>query len=448
MTELIRHYTNILQAAGLVAKEDGSVLKSDERYFVKGKPLMLPLPEVLRRGDVGEKLIFHPFAEAAAKGESDVLEDLRGRFALQLNITTAKLIAFFLQLGTGATKVTLDPEQLKVMAVVKSVGEKEARDLLSVIKATTKGDGKRTPLIKLYLSRRPNHAGKVKYYRTCVVTFPLYQAAKDELAQKTKDYNLLGVSINKKGLESLCRLMEFIFPGIDQDSEAYNQGSTSQIAPFADALFRGVGGIIATLNEKVDLYKDVSEVDALRMASSWLDVLDCMDDLFTEINRIPLQPNADGKARVSDVQTADLAVRPTAATAAPQQVTQPGQVNITSAPVMAPQYAAAPQAAATAEPEPEFIHTPQGLRRNPNFLRPAMVGGIGMGPVNKLDPYANGVMLPSNTAVLPPTNMYGNAAFAPNMYGMQQQQSVYGMQQQPMTMPGTGGMHRLPGLHI
>ena len=70
MTELIRHYTNILQAAGLVAKEDGSVLKSDERYFVKGKPLMLPLPEVLRRGDVGEKLIFHPFAEAAAKGES------------------------------------------------------------------------------------------------------------------------------------------------------------------------------------------------------------------------------------------------------------------------------------------------------------------------------------------------------------------------------------------
>ena len=68
-----------------------------------------------------------------------------------------------------------------------------------------------------------------------------------------------------------------------------------------------------------------------------------------------------------------------------------------------------------------------------------MVGGIGMGPVNKLDPYANGVMLPSNTAMLPPTNMYGNAAFAPNMYGMQQQ---------PMTMPGTGGMHRLPGLHI
>lgn len=44
---------------------------------------MIPIPEVLKRGDVSEKLIFHPFAEAAAKGESDVVEDLRGRFALQ-----------------------------------------------------------------------------------------------------------------------------------------------------------------------------------------------------------------------------------------------------------------------------------------------------------------------------------------------------------------------------
>lgn len=447
MTELIRRYTDVLQAAGLTVKDDGSVFKGEERYFIKGKPLMLPLTDVLKRSDVGEKLIFHPFSEAAAKGESDTLEDLRGRFALQLNVATSKLIAFFLKLGSGETKIALDPEQIKVMKVVKNVGEKEVRDILSVLKATAKGEGKRTPLVKLYLSRRPNQVGNTKYLRTCVVTFPLYQAAKQELAEKTKGYELLGVSINEKALKSLCHLIEFIYPGIDKDAEAYNQGSTNQIAPFADALLRGVGGLYSIFNEKVNLYKEISEVGALQLPTSWIDVVDCMDELFTEINRIPLQPNADGKARVAEVQTADLAVRGPAAqpvVAAPAQQTATPQVNITAAPQMQHVAAPPPVAAAPAGPEPEYIKGPTGLlMRNPNYLRPAVVGGYGPGVSNKLDPYGSGVLMPANTSVMPMPSMMNQGMFSANLpqpgmgmgYGVPQAQS-----------PAMGGLHRLPGL--
>lgn len=420
MSQLIEAYTSMLTASGLTVKEDGSVFKKDERYFIKGKPLMLPLPAVLNRSDVGDKLIFHPLSEAAAKGESDVLEDLRGRFMLELNKATAKLIAFFLQLGLGTTKIKLDPEQMKVMKVVKDVSEKEARDILSVITNTTRGEGKRTPLLRLYLSRRPQTVGKTKYYRTGIVTFPLYEAAKEEL-KKDKGFELLGVKINKKGLESLCRLMEFIYPGIDQDPEVYNQGSTSQIAPFADAMVRTVGGLYSIFNEKVDLYKTVSEVDALRLPTSWVDVADTMDDMFGEIQAIPLQPNADGKARVSDMQTADLAVRPQAHRPEPAPSATP-QVQVTPAPSMAygtthqPAAAPAPQQGA----EPMYIRDAHGVRRNPNYMRPAMVGAV-PGQAGAFDPYGSHVLLPASTSVIPPQPAY-NPYNAP--FGAPQQQPM------------------------
>lgn len=439
MSQLIEIYTSILQAAGLTAKEDGSVFKKDERYFIKGKPLYLPLGSVLSRSDASEKIIFHPLAEAAAKGESDVLEELRHRLMLTQNIATSKLIAFFLQLGVGNNKISLDPEQLKIMPVVKQVGEKEVRDILDFIKATTRGEGKKTPLIKLYLSRRPTTVGNVKYHRTGIVTFPLYQAAKDELAGKEKGYELLGVKTNKKSLESFLRLMEFIYPGIDKDPEHYNAGSVSQIAPFADCMIRAVGGLASTFNEKVDLYKDVSEVEALRLPTSWIDVVDQMDDLFNEIRAIPLQPNADGKARLSDVQTAELSVRPATPQPAVTQSMQP-EVHVTAAPSMATPHSTLhqqQQQQPAQAVEPEYISDANGVRLNPRYLRPVTAGGM-PGMTSPYDPYSTHVVLPVGTTIAPPVNPY-QAAFVP---------SHNPFQATSFTTPGAYGNPggRLPGL--
>lgn len=37
MSELIRNYTAVLKAAGLDVKDDGSVFKGDERFFISSR---------------------------------------------------------------------------------------------------------------------------------------------------------------------------------------------------------------------------------------------------------------------------------------------------------------------------------------------------------------------------------------------------------------------------
>lgn len=419
MSLLINTYKDICKVAGLQVKEDGSVFHNDKRYFVKSKPLYLPLPSVLADPSVSEKLIFHPLAEAAAKGESDVLEDLRNRMTETLKMSLARLFAFYTALGVGELKAALDPMQAPVMQVTKEISEKEAKDIMAVVAATAKGEGRKTPLIKIYLNRRGGGVEGKRFHRTAVVTFPLYQAAKLELKSKDKGYNLLGVSINKKGLNSLCRIMEFIFPQITEEEggagvlTGYNAGGFSLTAPFCDALFRAVGGLAATINENIKLFQEIEpSLKKLLVDEGWADVVENMDSMYNEISQIPVQPNADGKARVSDVQTAVLGAQPQQAAAAPAPAAgmQP-QVHVPNAPAPQQQYVQPVAAAPVAAPvEPEFITTPYGVKRNPKFL-PAMTlggGGFGMAPPagQVPDPFAvNHALLPRSSVQLTPQQL-------------------------------------------
>lgn len=407
MSQLIETYKGVLKAMDLTVKDDGSVFKKEDRYFIKGKPLYVPLQSVLGSADVSDKIIFHPLGEAAAKGESDVVEDMRLQMVARLNAQVAKFINFFSMLGVGAVKANLDPEQSKILSVIKDVTEKEQRDYLQLFRATTRGEGKKTPLIKIYLSRVNGSADGKKFTRKAVVTFPLYALAKKELESKEKSHTLLGVTLSKKGVQSLVRMMEFIFPSIAEEG-AYNQGGFSVIAPFCDALFRAVGGMVATLNEKSELFETVDDTCPAAMSENWADVVDVLDSLFNEISMIPVQPNADGKARVSDLQNASLSVAAPAAPAVnaapvhavPHQAQQP-QFAVPASPQVHPSHYAQPAPQPQyQQPQaiPEFITNPDGsVRRNPAFSQMVAYPGHGMPQQRAADPWTTAPMLPSNS---------------------------------------------------
>lgn len=422
MSQLMTVYSQILAAVGLTVKEDGSVFDKNKQYLVRGKPLVLPLDSVLRSPDVREKLVFHPFGEAAAKGESHVIEDMRVRMTGKINYNVSRLVALMCCLGRGDIKKQVDALQLEALASVKDVGEKENRDIVEILKATTRGEGKRTPLVKIYLHK---HGKKVDHKsnerrssRTAAVTFPLYDVVKHELESKTKGYTLLGVKTNEKTLKSLLSILEFIFPNIGE-KEAYYAYGYSQVSPFCDALFRAVGNLITCINERFDMFKDTSEVGIEKMPETWAEVVDLLDGLYNEICLIPVQPNADGLATHTDMQTAVL----NAATQAPVEPTPAPAgapaLAVSSAPAV-PAYTTPTQAPApaTATQEPEWIVVNGAMRRNPNYRAPVVMGGYTAPMQNSLDPYNAPTMLPSSAGhVQQAVNQYGRPVYVAPVNG-------------------------------
>lgn len=447
MSRLIESYTELLKGARLKVRPDGSVVNAkDNVHFIKGKPLVLPLESVLKSEDINDKIVFHPLAESASKGESDVLSDLRQRLTYNVNLSTSQLIAFFLQLAVGEIKYPLDPQQMKVMKLLKGVETKVHKDILQFMTATTRGEGKKTPLVKVYLSRKPTKIDGVTYSRTGVVTFPLYSLVCEELSTKTKGFSVLGVSTNKSALETFKKVFEYIFPGLDKNPEAYNIASANTIAPYADALIRTILNLCSTINEQVRLFKDVDPiVQSIELKEEWACIVDDIDALFPEIQRIPLQPNADGKSRLSDVRNDELATRiespqPEIAPQAQPQVQvrqQAQQTPVQQAPTQAP-----------SAQEPEFIITPEGKRApNPKFLRPVTPGvGFGMGNPNVIDPYLAPAAVPSRMVNLSQEQMYTTVpgGMVQPQTQMPQQVVPYGGMSSPM-YPTSGQPAMYPG---
>lgn len=436
MSQLMTVYSQILAAVGLTVKEDGSVFDKNKQYLVRGKPLVLPLDNVLRSPDVREKLVFHPLGEAAAKGESHVIEDMRVRMTGKINYNVSRLVALMCCLGRGDIKNKLDAVQLEALASVKDVGEKENRDIVEILKATTRGEGKRTPLVKIYLHK---HGKKVDHKsnerrssRTAAVTFPLYDAAKHELESKTKGYTLLGVKTNEKALKSLISILEFIFPNIGE-KEAYYAYGYSQVSPFCDALFRATGNLITCINERYEMFMDNVDVDAEKMPETWAEVVDLIDGLYNEICLIPVQPNADGLAASIDMQTGVMnAATPAPVTPAVAPAGAPA-LAVSAAPA-APTYTQPAPAAQAVAPtqEPEWVIVNGAMRRNPNYRAPVVVGGYTAPVQNAYDPYTSPTLLPSTAGVVQQTNQYGQPVYVNPIAGGHVQPVVAGGYSQPV----------------
>jgi hypothetical protein len=121
--------------------------------------------------------------------------------------------------------------------------------------------------------------------------------------------------------------MKFIFPEIDVP-EAYNYGSSSNTAPYLDALMKTSLKIVMRLADLCELYKPFIKGlgdEDLIFDSDWVEAFDNLDALRAEIRQIPMQAGNEGKAAVE-----------AAAPAVAQAPVAPGQL---AAPAALPQAA-------------------------------------------------------------------------------------------------------------
>lgn len=307
MGTLLTHYENLLGLAALTSTSDGVVRRKTRKeekvnnLFVQGKPVVMPIYEQLNSPTISERLVFHPFAESSSKGESILVAELRTRFAANLGLSLMSFIMKCVEFGASkAEHRKLNPIQSEMLDCVRKIDEKDAAAIADFFVRLLKMPDKRNAaLIQIYLSRHGQVAGK-EYARAGIVGFPLYKLVCEEL-EKTKDRSIEGIKMSEKNLRYIKDLYEYVFPELKTNSEAYNRGSDSDIAPYMDALMRTTAAVQGAINERIRLFESVFKDDLTPIPEDWIDSIDALPDLLPEIRKIRVQPGGDGNERVADV---------------------------------------------------------------------------------------------------------------------------------------------------
>jgi hypothetical protein len=374
---LLDIYRAILGAGWLAADAEGyisMVAPSGEKKpaMIKGKRLVLPTPEHLKNPDWSDRVPFHPLFENILHGESEVLEKFRQAINIRMNTTIGTICVGLLRLATSTGEHSkLKPEQTEFLSKVKNADEKTLdamHKLLTAMPATQM----QKQFVSIYLKRGGSLAGK-KHARVGVVSFPLY---KELLKGEDEVY---GVKLRKKDLTTLVNLLEYIFPGIEDDG-TYSRPSDSKQAPFLDALMHAVAALADPINGVLELFKKplgLGEFDEFLFSSDWIEAFDNVDALAPEARSIPMLSGNDGHA-----------LAPTATAAAPAATTAaapaPATAGVWQPPVhRPPAYQFQPPAAAPAV-SAAAAFTGRGndletlIRSNPVLSQQA--GAMGYGP--------------------------------------------------------------------
>lgn len=305
MSKLIEFYKQIITLGGLTSDKAGlvSAVIQDESvpFTVKGKRLALPLKENLGKTD--DLVIFHPLSENFLRGESDVMQRYRSAINTRLNYVIGCMMEELLTLITSPGEhQKLTPDQSEVLSVAHEADEGTLTRFTGLLKAMGVGD-KEKSFVNIYLKKTATIRGKV-YKRGAIVTFPFYK----ELLNKEK--NIYGVGLRIKDREAIQKLLEFMIPGIG-DEESYNKGSSGDISPFLESLLKGVIGVAANINSIAETYKDfLALYDSYVYNAEWVDTLEKIHELETEIRLVPMQAGNEGSVMATQQSTAPLAVAP------------------------------------------------------------------------------------------------------------------------------------------
>lgn len=294
--KLLELYESILKAACLSVDNDGFVsvkLQNDNSpSMVNGKRLALPTQKHLANPQPDSKMLFHPLAENIMRGESEVITKLRHSFNVRFNFTFAALGQSLLQIASSvAEHHKLTPEQSEVLSALKDADETTAINFSKIMINSIKNDPGKA-FVNIYL-KRGGKIGDKKYARIGVVSFPFYEQLQN------KDEDVCGVKLRVKDRATLKALCEYIFPAI-KNTEAYNAGSDSQIAPFLEALMKTVKCLAMCFNDIFDLFnKHIDGYEELVFNSDWVEGLDNLPSMMGEIRMIPIQAGNEGSTKAN-----------------------------------------------------------------------------------------------------------------------------------------------------
>ncbi len=373
--ELNTLYKSILRFAGMEVDAEGLVYLNagDERRpaLMNGVRLVLPTDSILRQPPSKDRVIFHPLSENTLLGESEVITHLLKVMNIRLNMTFGILGSNLLQLVASPEEHKhLSPDQAELLIQIKDVDDLAVANFTNIMLAAIKEDNEDI-YTNIYLRRGGVVHGK-KYARAGFTKFKMYEALQKDPTE------LYGVKLRVKDRAILKSLHEFIFPEI-ATKQAYDVGSSSNVAPFLDALMRTSLGLASSMNDLLVQYKDfIDDCDDLIFDAAWVEVFDDLEGMRAEIRRVPPQTGNEGRS--APVQaTASIPAQTTQADRDRASLAIPGAVQA-PAPVAAPVQLQQTTQLAPAAPAP-VQSTSRGLdytsmMNNNPALRPAGMGGM------------------------------------------------------------------------
>lgn len=284
-------YKNILSYCSMEPnrKDEIDIVFADDcsPATIEGRRLVMPTEEHLKGYVPDKQIIFHPLHEHINRGESDVVKKLRYHLNVRINYTILAVASALLEL-VGSTKHhrNLTPEQRELLLAIDSADANTAAKFNNaVIKPFSASIGQFFSTI--YLKKAGTFQGK-KHARVGVTWFPFYEFVKNP-DHKLKDSER----------KAFSDILEFIFPGSRDDSEAYNSYSDSRDAPWLDCLLKTSYIQTQRLNEIINLYADyITDSTDLLFNDDWVEAMDNLEDYRDEIRRIPSQRGNEGSTEV------------------------------------------------------------------------------------------------------------------------------------------------------
>lgn len=366
--KLDKLYTDILSFCSLTPNDDGEIDisyvfdKGDrEPVHIENRRLVMPSEEQLRAFHPDKVVIFHPLQEFINRGESEVVKLLRHQLNVRINYTTLAVASALLELiASPAQHKSLTPEQRELLLQVKG-GDltAPARFVEFAVKRFSSATSRF--FCNIYLKKAGSFKGQ-KHARVGIVQFPFY-----EMFDGSEDLKL------KKGdAETFMSILEFIFPGSKDDSEAYNNFSDHRDAPWLDCLLKTSYNLAQRLNELIKLYDPfIDNAQELLFNEDWIDAMDNMEYYRDEIRRIPSQKGNEGTVeKEGEAEKSTIAQR---VNPAPSERSLPTELPPARQPAPPPtQYQAVPGY------PPQAMYYPQVPGQYPQQMQPIPMAAPGL----------------------------------------------------------------------
>lgn len=242
---LVDLYKAILVSMGCVIEDEMVSFSAPDGNIpitIDNKRLVIPTTDVLRASRWNEWIAFHPICESVVRGESPVLKRTRVIANLRLNTVLTILLQELLGIAADVSRHSqLSPGQLAMLSEIPDASQKTVDALDKVLDAVS-SEGSKT-LVSIYL-KRGGVIDKQKYRRSAIVTFPILE----ELESETSE--VYGVKMSKKDKATLRALFNWIIPkaAVGETSMEYSYGSSSDVAPYFEALIGAFHKVMFRLN--------------------------------------------------------------------------------------------------------------------------------------------------------------------------------------------------------
>ena len=289
---LVALYEAILTALGCTVNDNLVSLETPDGalpVIMDKRRLVLPSTEILRASRWTDWIAFHPLSESIARGESLVLRNTRLLVNNRLSGVLCGVLQDLLAVAVDTSRhEQLEPGQLKLLTAIPNVTPKTFKLLTDIVDKASNDNAK---FVNVYL-KRGAQLGGVSCTRAAIVTFPVLEAL-------TTDGPIYGIQATKKDRLALQALFTWVLPDANV-ADTYSRGSTSQTAPYFDALMRAFEAVMARLNAVIWKFrKYIDNFDQLRAELSWINMLDRLTEYK---GHIPVLQGNDGEGGVDTPQ--------------------------------------------------------------------------------------------------------------------------------------------------